>query len=42
VSDLAKVEAARTEEEATREAIARSLADVVPAENSMSLDAALE
>jgi hypothetical protein len=42
VSDLAKAEAARAEEEAMREAIARSLRDVVPAENSMPLDAALD
>jgi hypothetical protein len=41
-SDLVEAEAARAEEEATREAIARSLRDVVPIENSMPLDAALE
>jgi hypothetical protein len=40
--DLAEAEAARAEEAATREAIARSLHDVVPAENTMPLDAALE
>jgi hypothetical protein len=37
-SDLAKVEAARAEEAAMCEAIARSLRDIVPAENSMALD----
>jgi hypothetical protein len=41
-SDLAEPEAARAEEAATAEAIARSLRDVVPAENTMPLDAALE
>jgi hypothetical protein len=40
-SELAEADAARAEE-ATREAIARSLRDVVPAENAMPLDAALE
>jgi hypothetical protein len=42
VSNLAEAGAARAEEVATREAIARSLRDVVPAENAMPLDAALE
>jgi hypothetical protein len=41
-SDLAEAEAARAEKAATREAIARSLRDVVPAVNAMPLDAALE
>jgi hypothetical protein len=41
-SDLAEAEAVRAEEAAMREAIARSLRDVVPAENSMPLDAALD
>jgi hypothetical protein len=41
-SDLAEAEAARAEEAATEEAIKRSLRDVVPAENTMPLDAALE
>jgi hypothetical protein len=41
-SDLAEVEAARAEEAATRKAIARSLRDVVPADNAMPLDTALE
>jgi hypothetical protein len=41
-SDLAEAEAAHAEEAATTEAIARSLRDVVPAENAMPLDAALE
>jgi hypothetical protein len=41
-SDLTEAEAARAEEVATREAIARSLRGVVPAENAMPLDAALE
>jgi hypothetical protein len=41
-SDLAEAEAARAEEVAMREAIARSLRDVVPADNAMLLDAALE
>jgi hypothetical protein len=41
-SDLAEVEAVRAKEEAMREAIARSLRDIVPAENSMPLDAALD
>jgi hypothetical protein len=41
-SDLAEAEAARAEEAATREAITQSLRDVVPAENSMPLNAALE
>jgi hypothetical protein len=42
VSDLAEAEVARADEAATREAIARSLRDVVPAENAMPLNAALE
>jgi hypothetical protein len=42
VSELAEAEAARAEEEATREAIARSLRDVIPTDNAMPLDAALE
>jgi hypothetical protein len=42
VSDLAEAEARRAEEAATEEAIQRSLCDVVPAENTMPLDAALE
>jgi hypothetical protein len=41
-SDLAEAEAARSEEAATEEAIKRSLRDIVPAENTMPLDAALE
>jgi hypothetical protein len=41
-SDLPEAEAARAEEAAMREAIARSLRDVVPADNAMPLDAALE
>jgi hypothetical protein len=41
-SDLAEAEAARAEEAAMAEAIARSLRDVVPTENTMPLDAALE
>jgi hypothetical protein len=41
-SDLAEAEAARAEEAAKCEAIAQSLRDVVPAENAMPLDAALE
>jgi hypothetical protein len=40
-SDLADAEAARTEEAAMREAVANSLADLVPADNSMPMDAAL-
>jgi hypothetical protein len=42
VSDLDEAEATRAEEAATAEAIARSLCDVVPADNAMPLDAALE
>jgi hypothetical protein len=42
MSDLAEAEATRAEAEATVEAIARSLRDVVPADNAMPLDAALE
>jgi hypothetical protein len=41
-SNLAKAEARRAEEAATEEAIQRSLRDIVPAENTMPLDAALE
>jgi hypothetical protein len=41
-SDLAEAEAAHAEEAATEEAIKRSLHDVVPAENAIPLDAALE
>jgi hypothetical protein len=40
-SDLADAEAARAEDAALREAIAKSLDDLVPADNSMSMDAAL-
>jgi hypothetical protein len=40
-SDLADAEAARAEEAAMREEIAKSLADLVPADNSMPMDAAL-
>jgi hypothetical protein len=40
-SKLADAEAARAEEAAMREAIAKSLADLVPADNAMSMDAAL-
>jgi hypothetical protein len=39
--DLADAEAARAEEAAMREVIAKSLADLVPVENSMPMDAAL-
>jgi hypothetical protein len=39
--DLADTEAARAEEAAMREAIAKSLADLVPVDNSMPMDAAL-
>jgi hypothetical protein len=41
-SELTEVEARRTEEAAMEKAIQRSLRDVVPAENTMPLDAALE
>jgi hypothetical protein len=41
-SDLAETEAVRAEEAATKEAIKQSLRDVIPAENTMLLDAALE
>jgi hypothetical protein len=41
-SDLAEAEFARVEEAAMRKAIARSLRDVVPTENSMPLDVALD
>jgi hypothetical protein len=40
-SELADVEAAHTEEVAMREAIAKSLADLVPADNAMPMEAAL-
>jgi hypothetical protein len=40
-SDLADAEATRAEEAAMREAITKSLADLVPVENSMQMDAAL-
>jgi hypothetical protein len=40
-SELADAEAARAEEAAMCEAIAKSLADLVPADNSMPMDAAL-
>jgi hypothetical protein len=42
IINTAPSEAARAEEEAMREAIARSLRGIVPAENSMPLDAALD
>jgi hypothetical protein len=41
-SDLAEAKAARAEEAAMAEASARSLRDIVPTENAMPLDAALE
>jgi hypothetical protein len=41
-SELTEAEARRAEEAATEEAIQRSLRDVVPAENTMPLDVALE
>jgi hypothetical protein len=41
-SDLAEAEARGAEEAAMEEAIQRFLRDVVPAENTMPLDAALE
>jgi hypothetical protein len=41
-SKLAEAEVRRAEEAATEEAIQRSLRDVIPAENTMPLDAALE
>jgi hypothetical protein len=40
-SDIVNTEAARVEEAAMREAIAKSLADLVPVDNSMPMDAAL-
>jgi hypothetical protein len=40
--ELTEADARRAEEAATEEAIQRSLRDVVPAENTMPLDAALE
>jgi hypothetical protein len=40
-SDLADAEAAWAEDAALREAIAKSLTDLVPADNSMPMDAAL-
>jgi hypothetical protein len=41
VSDLAAVEAARAKDAAVREAIARSLQDLIPADNTLPMDAAL-
>jgi hypothetical protein len=41
MSDLVDAEAARAKDVALRKAIAKSLADLVPADNSMSMDAAL-
>jgi hypothetical protein len=40
-SDLAATEATRAEDVVLREAIAKSLEDLIPADNSMSMDAAL-
>jgi hypothetical protein len=40
-SDLADAEAARAEEVVMREAIAKSLADLIPTDNSMPMDAVL-
>jgi hypothetical protein len=40
-SELADAEAARAEEAAMHEAIAKSLADLIPVENSMPMDMAL-
>jgi hypothetical protein len=40
-SDLAAAEAARAEDAALREVVARSLEDLVPADNAMMMDAAL-
>jgi hypothetical protein len=40
-SQLAEEEAKRAEDEAIREAIARSLTDLVPADNALQMDAAL-
>jgi hypothetical protein len=40
-SDLTAMEAARAEDAALREAIARSLEDLIPADNAMPMDAAL-
>jgi hypothetical protein len=40
-SDLADAEAGRAKDAALREAIAKSLADLVPVDNSMPMDAAL-
>jgi hypothetical protein len=40
-SDLAAVKAARAEDAALREAIARSLEDLIPIDNTMPMDAAL-
>jgi hypothetical protein len=40
-SDLTTAEAARAEDEAVREAIARSLEDLVPTENTLPMDAVL-
>jgi hypothetical protein len=41
MSDLAATKAAWAEDTALREAIARSLEDLVPANNAMPMDAAL-
>jgi hypothetical protein len=41
-SDLAKAEAARAEDAAMREEIARSLEDLIPTDNVMPMDAALD
>jgi hypothetical protein len=40
-SDLAAAEAARAKDATLREAIARSLEDLIPADNAMPMDAAL-
>jgi hypothetical protein len=40
-SDLAAVETARAEDAALRKAITRSLEDLVPADNALSMDTAL-
>jgi hypothetical protein len=40
-SQLAEEEAAQAEDSAIREAIARSLKDLVPADNALSMDAVL-
>jgi hypothetical protein len=41
-SDLADAETTRAKDAAMREAIARSLKDLVPADNAMPMDAALD